>query len=68
MIQVTIILKSGASFEIFVKEFAVRRDWLGEIIALDWSGDEKELSRLQYINIKELAAITSKIVEVHSLG
>ena len=58
--KVQIVLKSGASIEVDLEELQIGRSPLnGELTSLTWTGQEGGVG-LQFLDISEVAAITSR--------
>jgi len=57
--KVQIVLKSGASIEVDLEELRIGRSPIsGELTSLTWTGQEGGVG-LQFLDISEVAAITS---------
>lgn len=54
-----ITLKSGAQVTVDVDEFKVGRNALAQIVSLSWSTPNGFSSKLNYINLDEIAAIVT---------
>jgi hypothetical protein len=55
----TIVLKSGASFDIDVSEISSRRNSLsGELTSLSWEHHDDAKRRLVTVDLSEVAAVT----------
>jgi hypothetical protein len=58
--KVQIMLKSGASIEVDLEELQIGRSPIsGELTSLTWTGQEGGVG-LQFLDISEVAAITSR--------
>lgn len=63
MIQVTIFLKSGASFDVLVKAFIVRISKSGRIVGFEWWGIKEYVPQLRHIDFRKISAIASMLIE-----
>jgi hypothetical protein len=59
MIEITIYLKNGVHFSVFVSEFSVKKNGLGDFAGLSWISASNELPHLLHIDITEVVAIVS---------
>lgn len=59
MIEITIYLKSGEHFSVFVNSFSVKKNSLGDFAGLSWESASEKLPYLLHIDADEIAAIVS---------
>jgi hypothetical protein len=59
MYDVTFYLKKGLSFTVVVSEFITKRNGLGDLVGLEWTGARLDLPNLKFIRVEEVSAVVS---------
>jgi hypothetical protein len=57
MFRVTIYLKSGQSFDVYMEDFQLKRSIDGSFKDLNWTSAGKNLPHLKHLNVDDLSAI-----------
>ena len=59
MIEITIYLKNGVSFSVFVNEFNISKTGVGNFVGVKWKDAALTLPHLLHVDVDSIAAIVS---------